>query len=600
MWEFFEVKAHHPPTRVLADGAMPGARWFPGAVLNYAEQALRRRDAHPALIYKSEGGSLATLSYADLNTRVGAAAAGLRRLGIRRGDRVVGFVGNTPESVIAFLATASLGAIWSSCAPEFGIRSVVERFQQIEPALLFAVDGYRYGGALFDRLPAVEEIQRNLPTLKATVLIPQLHADAGRLRGVTSWSELVSQPSEVRYEPVPFDHPLWVLYSSGTTGLPKAIVQGHGGIVLEHLKSLSLHMDLTPEDRFFWFTTTSWMMWNLLIGGLQVGSTVVLYDGSPAFPDAVALWRLAEESEMTYFGTSASYIQACIKAGIEPGRDFDLHRLRGVGSTGSPLSPEGFRWVYEHVSRDVLLGSASGGTDVCTAFVGACPLLPLFEGEIQCRMLGAAVDAFDPQGRSLIDEVGELVLTQPLPSMPLYFWNDPQGQRYRASYFEAFPGVWCHGDWIKITPRGSCVIYGRSDSTLNRGGVRMGSAEFYRVVEDFPEIVDSLVVDTGQLDREGRLLLFVALRPGESLDVALQARIRDRLRHDLSPRHVPDQIYQIPEIPRTLTGKKLEVPVKRILNGTAPEEAVSRDAMTNPDSMAFFVGLAAKAAQEST
>jgi acetoacetyl-CoA synthetase len=422
--------------------------------------------------------------------------------------------------------------------------------------------------------------------------------DAGRVRGVTSWSELLSQASEVRYEPVPFDHPLWVLYSSGTTGLPKAIVQGHGGILLEHLKSLSLHMDLTPEDRFFWFTTTSWMMWNLLIGGLLVGSTVVLYDGSPAVPDAVALWRFAEESQMTYFGTSASYIQACIKAGIEPGRDFDLHRLRGVGSTGSPLSPEGFRWVYQHVSPDVLLGSASGGTDVCTAFVGACPLLPVVEGEIQCRMLGAAVDAFDPQGRPLVDEVGELVLTQPMPSMPLYFWNDPQGQRYRASYFEAFPGVWCHGDWIKITPRGSCVIYGRSDSTLNRGGVRMGSAEFYRVVEDFPEVVDSLVVDTGQLDLEGRLLLFVALRPGETLDAALQARIGERLRRDLSPRHVPDQIYQIPEIPRTLTGKKLEVPVKRILNGTAPEIAVSRDAMTNPDSMAFFVRLASKTAQE--
>ncbi len=599
VWEFFGVRARRPYSRVLAERRMPGARWFEGALLNYAEHALWRRDGHPALVFASEQGSLVEISYGELYRQVAAAARGLRALGVRRGDRVVAYMPNIPQTVVAFLATASLGAIWSSCAPEFGVRSVVDRFLQIEPAVLLAVDGYRYNGRPYDRREVLAEIRRQLPSLKATVLVPYLHPDAG-LQGVPGarlWDEVVSQGADaIDFEPVPFDHPLWVLYSSGTTGLPKAIVHGHGGILLEHLKAASLHLDLTPDDRFFWFTTTGWMMWNFLIGGLLLGLTVLLYDGSPAYPDLNALWRFAEQTGMTYFGTSAPYLLTCMKEGLEPGRRFDLGRLRAVGSTGAPLTPEGFRWVYEHVKEDLLLGSISGGTDLCTAFVGSCPLLPVRAGEIQCRMLGARVEAFDEAGRSLTGEVGELVITEPMPSMPLFFWNDPDGRRLQESYFSMYPGVWRHGDWIKITERGSCVIYGRSDSTLNRGGVRMGTSEFYRVVEELPEVADSLVVDTGRLGEEGRLFLFVVLRAGASLDEGLRARIRERLRRELSPRHVPDEIYAIAEVPRTLNGKKMEVPVKRILSGTPVEKAVSRDAMSNPQALNFFVELAQKLA----
>ena len=444
------------------------------------------------------------------------------------------------------------------------------------------------------RLTAVAEIQHHLPTLEATVLVPYLDerpATKG-LDGVKPWGELFGETGELSFEPVPFDHPLWVLYSSGTTGVPKAIVQGHGGILLEHLKALSLHVDLTPEDRFFWFTTTGWMMWNFLISGLLLGTTVLLYDGSPGYPDMRALWRFAEEAGMTYFGTSAPYILACMRDGIEPSQEFNLSSLRAVGSTGAPLTPEGFGWVYNKVKEDLLLGSVSGGTDMCTAFVLSCPTLPVHAGEIQCRGLGARVEAYDEQGHPIVDEVGELVVTEPLPCMPLFFWNDPDDQRYRESYFDMFPGVWRHGDWIKITRRGSCVIYGRSDSTLNRAGVRMGSSEFYRVVEDLPEIVDSLVVDTGQLGSEGRLLLFVVPASGASLDEGLQARIKQKLRQEISPRYVPDEVYAVSDIPRTLNQKKLEVPVKRNLTGTPPEKAVSPDAISNPRSMHFFIDLA--------
>ncbi len=615
VWDFFEVGEGQAPSPALAERRMPGARWFPDARLNHAELALRRRDGHPAIVAGSEDGSLRTITRAELAAMVAAAARGLRRLGVRSGDRVAAYLPNVPETVVAFLATASIGAIWSSCAPEFGVSSVVDRFQQIEPKVLLAVEGYRYGRRWHDRREEVAAIRSQLATVRAVVLVPAPGQDpatagadpdpagadpasAGGLVSLT-WADLLEaagadgpERPRLTFEPVPFDHPLWILYSSGTTGLPKPIVQGHGGIVLEHLKSLGLHLDLGPDDRFFWFTTTGWMMWNFLVGGLLVGSTVLLYDGSPGHPDMGALWRFAEATGMTYFGTSAAYVLACMKAGVEPAAVARLGALRSIGSTGSPLPAEGFTWLYQHVGRDILVGSVSGGTDVCTAFVESCPLLPVHAGEIQCRALGAKVEAFDEQGRSVLDQVGELVITEPLPSMPLRFWNDPEGSRYHDSYFSTWPGVWRHGDWVEITRRGTVLITGRSDSTLNRGGVRMGTSEFYRVVEGLDQITDSLVVDVSEPGGEGRLLLFLVLRQGVELDDDLRQRVREAVRRELSPRHVPDEIHAIADVPRTLSGKKLEVPVKRVLAGVPLAKAVSEGALANPDAIHAVVELA--------
>ncbi|MGZ8593825.1 MAG: acetoacetate--CoA ligase, partial [Actinomycetota bacterium] len=515
----------------------------------------------------------------------------LRRLGVGRGDRVAAFLPNAPEAVIAFLATASVGAVWSSCSPDFGTRAVVDRFSQIEPKILIAVDGYRYGGREHDRLGVVREIAERLPGLERVVIAPGLDGERAT-DGTMRWSELVAEPAKPAFEPVPFDHPLWILYSSGTTGLPKAMVQGHGGIVLEHLKTLSLHLDLGERDRLFWFTTTGWMMWNFIVSGLMVGSTVVLYDGSPGYPDLGALWRLAGETRMTYLGTSAPFLHACMKAGLRPREFADLGELRAVGSTGAPLSPEGFGWIYDAVKPDVWLGSISGGTDLCTAFVGSNPLLPVHAGEIQCRCLGAKVEAFDADGRPVVDEVGELVITEPMPSMPVSFWNDPDGERYLDSYFRSFPGVWRHGDWIKVTPRGTCVIYGRSDATLNRGGVRVGTSEFYRLVDGLAGVRESLVIDVGHLGREGELLLFVALEDGVELDDGLRTTISSQIREQLSPRHVPDRILQVPDIPKTLNGKRLEVPVKRLFLGERPEDVASPGALSDPDAFRAFVEIA--------
>jgi acetoacetyl-CoA synthetase len=591
IWQYFSVSAGAPYQRVLADRRMPGARWFEGAHLNYAEHALRRTDGHPALIARGEDGARMEVSYRDLADRVARARAGLRRLGVGRGDRVAAFLPNAADAIVCFLATASLGAIWSSCSPEFGVGSVLDRFRQIEPKVLIAVDGYRYAGKTHDRIDAVRQIALGLPSLGTTVLLSRL--GGRRLDGIASISmdELLSEHEPIAFAPVPFDSPLWVLYSSGTTGLPKPIVQGHGGILLEHLKALSLHCDLGPADRFFWFTTTGWMMWNFLVSGLLLGTTLVLYDGSPGYPDLTALFELSAEEGVTYFGTSAPFLLACKKAGVVPARAADLTALRTIGTTAAPLPADGFVWSYENISRDILLGSASGGTDVCTAFVLSCPLLPVRAGELQCRGLGCKVEAFDEQGRALVGEVGELVLTAPLPSMPLFFWGDPDGRRYRESYFGVYEGVWRHGDWIKITPEGGAVIYGRSDSTLNRGGVRMGTSEFYRVVEELAEVADSLVVDTGSIDAsDGKLWLFVVLRPGHVLDDSLRGAISQRLRRELSPRHVPDIIEAVPEIPRTLNGKKLEVPIKRILMGTPIERAANPDTLANPGSLNSFLG----------
>lgn len=593
IWEYFEIQAYHPYSKVLTYGSMPGQSWFADAKLNYAEQALRRRDKHPAVIFKSEDRPQEVLTYEELYRSVSSVACGLKRLGVKKGDRVVAYMPNIPETLIAFLAVASIGAIWSSCSPELGIRSVAERFHQIKPTVFFAVDGYTFGGRTFNRIQTVADLCGELPTLKHVVMVPYLSDRSfPDIPGhVVSWQDL-SDEGPLDFEPVPFEHPLWILYSSGTTGVPKAMVQGHGGIMLEHLKFLSLHLDLKPEDRFFWSTTSGWMMWNLLIGGLLVGTTVILYDGSPRYPDMNVLWRLAQEMKVTYFGASAPFLQSCMMSEVEPGRAFDLTSLKGIGSTGAPLTPENSKWVYENVGDNLLLGSASGGTDLCTPFIGPCPLHRVYAGELQWRCLGADIESYDSNGRAMVDEVGELVIKSPMPSMPIYFWDDSDGYRYRESYFETFPGVWRHGDLLKITRWGTCVIYGRSDSTLNRGGVRMGTSEFYRLIEDLPWVMDSLVIDTGQLGTESLILLFLVLKEGTVLDDSLRKCIDDRLHSDLSPRHVPDKMFTVQEIPRTLNGKKLEVPVKKILTGTPLGEAVNLDAMSNPDSLRPFVDLA--------
>jgi acetoacetyl-CoA synthetase len=599
IWDHYAVSAHGPYETPLAERTMPGARWFPGAELNFAEHVFHGRDnGQVALVHASELRDQADVTWGELRSQSAAIAAGLRKLGVGRGDRVVAYMPNVPETVAAFLAVASLGAVWSSCSPDFGARAVADRFGQIEPAVLLAVDGYRYGGRDFNRLDVVARLEGEIPSLQHTVLLPYLdrHADAARLRHGLAWGDLLAggRGAKLEFEPVPFDHPLWVLFSSGTTGLPKPLVHGHGGILLEHLKELHLHVDLRPGDRLFWFTTTGWMMWNFLVGGLLTGSAIVLYDGSPAHPDLNALWDLAERAGITCFGTSAAYIAACTKAGIEPARERDLSRLRAVGSTGSPLPPEGFDWVYEHVGRDVWLASISGGTDLCTAFVGGCPLLPVYRGELQARALGAKVEAWDEQGRSVVDEVGELVITEPMPSMPVCFWNDPDGSRYRESYFSMFPGVWRHGDWIEITSRGTAIITGRSDATINRGGVRIGTSEIYAALLPLEDVVDALVVDVPRPDGKSEIHLFVVLGGGAELTPELEREIKRCIREDCSPRHVPDAVHAAPEVPRTLSGKVLEVPIKRILMGEPPERVAARDALANPATLDWYVELAGR------
>ncbi|WP_114797061.1 acetoacetate--CoA ligase [Gaiella occulta] len=595
IWEFFDVRASSPYARVLGSRAMPGATWFPGARLNYAEHIFRDRDPSAvALRHASELRPLGEVTWAELRAETARLAAALRALGVERGDRVAAYLPNIPETVSAFLACASIGAVWSSCAPEFGARSVIDRFAQIEPKVLLAVDGYRYGGRDFDRRETIAQLRAQIPSLQATVVLGYLDptADRGGLPGAVRWSDLPApHGAALAFEQVPFDHPLWVLYSSGTTGLPKAIVHGHGGILLESLKKMHLHVDLHAGDRLFWFTTTGWMMWNFLVGGLLTDASIVLYDGSPAAPDLGTLWDLAEAAGISCFGTSAGYVAACMGAGVEPSRGRDLSALTSVGSTGSPLAPEGFDWVYEHVGADTWLFSTSGGTDVCTAFVGGVPTLPVYRGELQARALGAKVEAWDAEGRAHVGRTGELVITEPMPSMPLFFWNDPDGRRYRESYFEMYPGVWRHGDWIEITARGSAIISGRSDATINRGGVRIGTSEIYRAVLALADVVDALVVDVDRPGTQGLIRLFVVLRPGRELDDELRAAIRARIRDDCSPRHVPDEIDRIDEVPRTLSGKVLEVPVKRILAGAAPNEVASRDSLANPAALDHFVRL---------
>jgi len=585
---YFDLRIESESGTVLGERSMPGAQWFPGARTSYAEHVFRGKDDDAVAIrHASEvRPELGEWTWGRLRSETARIAVGLRALGVKPGDRVVAYMPNIPETVAAFLACASIGATWSSAAPEFGARSVIDRFAQVTPTVFLAIDGYRYGGKDFDRSAQVQRIAAELPGLERTVRF-------GYLDG-TGWEEgfLGPQDAGLEFTSLPFDHPLWVLYSSGTTGLPKPIVHGHGGILLEQVKALYLHIDAQAGDRVFWFSTTGWMMWNFLVGVLLTEASIVLFDGNPGYPSLERLWDLAEDSGMTTFGTSAAFIASCMKGGVEPRSGRELASLRAVGSTGSPLSPEGFQWIYDHLGSETWLFSTSGGTDMCTAFVGGVPTLPVYLGELQARSLGAAVQAWDLDGRPLIDEVGELVITEPMPSMPIFFWGDEDGERLRESYFAMYPGVWRHGDWIKITRRGTAIIYGRSDSTINRGGVRMGTSEIYRAVLDVDEVVDALVVDLPRDGTDGWMPLFVVLRESVELTDELIAEIRRRVREDCSPRHVPNEIRQIAAVPRTLSGKVLEVPVKRILMGTPADEAASRESLANPEALDVFVEMA--------
>lgn len=594
IWDFCGVKASQRGDVALADDQMPGAVWFPKARLNYAENIFANMtDERPALLYEDEEGPLVEMSWAEFYRQTAVLQHHLKQLGIRKGDRVVAYLPNIPEAIIACMAIVSLGAVWSSASPDFGTKAVLDRFAQIEPKLLITVDGYRYNGKPFDRREIVAQLQDGLPTLEHTIAIPLLNDEL--LPNTLSWPELLAslaEAPELTFEQVPFDHPLWILYSSGTTGLPKPIVHGHGGNLLEHKKAHMLHNDIKPGDYFFWYTSTGWMMWNYLVGSMLSGSTAVLYNGSPAYPTLDRLWDLAERSGMTYFGLSPAFVAACMNAGIMPNQQHDLSKLRGIGSTGAPLPVAAFAWLYQNVHDDFALESLSGGTDLCTAFVGGCRLKPVYAGEIQGASLGAKVQAWNNRGEPVVGEVGELVIAAPMPSMPVKFWNDPGNVRYRESYFEMFPGVWRHGDWIQFTSRGSCVIYGRSDATINRKGIRMGTSEIYACVEAIDGVLDSLVVDLELLDRDSYMPLFVILTEGRVLDDELQQEINQTLRRELSPRHVPDAIYQVQEIPYTLSGKKLEIPVRRILLGHPVEKAANLGAMRNPESINFFIELA--------
>jgi acetoacetyl-CoA synthetase len=591
--EYFDVQLSAQPTAVLTARSMPGAHWFPGAELNYAQHAFRHaRSDHAAILYQSELRPLASLSWRDLDRQVASAAESLRRMGVRRGDRVAALLPNIPEAVIAFLASASIGAVWSGCSPDFGATGVLERFRQIGPKVLIAADGYSYAGRRIDRLPILREIRADLPSVEHFVLVPYLDAGA-RMEHAHTWAQLLEHDAGLCFEPVPFEHPLWILYSSGTSGAPKAIVHGHGGILLEHLKTLVLQNDMRAGDRFFWNTTTGWMMWNVLVGGLLAGCSIVLYDGSPAYPGGDVLWKLVADARVTRFGAGAAWFMANVRSRTGPGKRFDFRQLRAIGSTGSPLPPEGFRWIYDEVKRDVWLASSSGGTDVATAFFGGCATLPVHAGELQGAALGVAAAAFDDSGSPVIDEPGELVIREPMPSMPLFLWNDPGGRRYRDSYFARYSGVWWHGDRIRITDRGSAVILGRSDATLNRRGVRMGTTEMYQAVESVPAVVDSLCVGIEEPSGGYWMPLFVALGQGVELDDRLREEIRAAIRVRLTSQHVPDEIVRVDAVPRTLNGKKPEIPIRRILQGEPPAQVLAASALANPESLTYFIQLAA-------
>lgn len=597
VWTYFDVQSETPYKQVLKEETMPGATWFEGSTLNYAEHVFRNKNNHkPAILFRSENVEKREVSWVELEDKTARLAGHLRRLGVKQGDRVVAYMPNVPETVVGLLATASIGAIWSVCSPDFGTDSVLERFTQIRPKVLIACDGYQYNGKIYNRMDKLAQIQAALPTLEETIIFENLGVAIEGLdeEKTLRWDQAIEAEAAPKYEQVPFDQPLWVLFSSGTTGKPKPIVQGQGGILLEQLKILGIEHGVTVEDTYFWYSATGWMMWNFLVGNLQLGATVVLYDGSPGYPNLDAMWQLLEDFKVTFFGTSAAFITSCMNAEVAPQKISDFKHLRGLGSTGSPLTINAFAWIYRAIKADLWVVSTSGGTDLCTAFVGGVPTLPVHAGEIQTRSLGASVYSYNEAGEAVTDEVGELVITKPMPSMPLYFWGDQDNSRYLGSYFEEYEGVWRHGDWIKIDGKGSCVIYGRSDSTINRQGVRLGMSEIYRVIDAQKEIKDSLVIDLELLGRESYMPLFVVLNDGEKLTEELVRRLKGVVRTEVSPRFAPNDIFEIKAIPRTLSGKKMEIPIRKILLGFDKDKVVNTGAMQNPESLEYFVDFAKK------
>ncbi|MQG39455.1 MAG: acetoacetate--CoA ligase [SAR202 cluster bacterium] len=589
LWEYFDIGKSNDYSEVLAGESIYESKWFGGTKVNYSEKVFRKRDKDKAIIAINEDCTQVTVSYEELYSQVANVASYMKRVGVVKGDRVAAYITNSLESVVAFLATSSIGAIWSSCSPEFGVNSVVQRFGQIEPKMLIASNGYRFAGKNNNRIQQIDQIINEIPSIKHTILVETIPGiKLTSLDGKTLWDEILMDEIELEFEQVEFDHPLWILYSSGTTGRPKPIVHGHGGILLEHYKTLSFHLDVQHSDRFFWFTTVGWMMWNVVVSGLLVEATIVLYDGSPTYPSTDKIWEISELSDATYVGLSAPYINACIKNEIVPKHKYKMSSLKGIGSTGAPLSDDGFKWIYTQVKSDVHLGSYSGGTDLCTGFVGPVPILPVKIGEIQARTLGAQIEAFNESGESIVDSVGELVITKPMPSMPVFFWGD-DGSIYKNSYFEVYQDIWRHGDWIEINSSGGCKIYGRSDSTLNRSGIRMGTSEFYEVLDTIPEIVDSIVIDTGFDLKDGKILLFVQLQNQLMLNPSMKLAIVSKIKSDLSTRYIPNSIFQVSEIPTTLNGKKLEIPIKKILNGTDVYEAVNLGTVKNPESLNEFI-----------